>query len=56
MILSVDEVEERFYSNLPVREDEMVEVPFVINDGITMGRRVEPAKVYYDMLRYASLH
>ena len=54
-MISVAEVEDRFYSNLPVREDEMVEIPFVNNDG-SFGFRSEPAQVYYDMLKYMTEH
>ena len=54
-MISVAEVEDRFYSNLPVREDEMVIIPFANNDG-TFGVRSEPAQVYYDMLKYMTEH
>ena len=51
-MISVAEVEDRFYSNLPVREDEMVIIPFANNDG-TFGVRSEPCA---GLLRYAKIH
>ena len=54
-MLTVDAVEQRFYQKTGVRDDEMVIIPFVNNDG-SFGSRIEPANVYYDMLKYVSEH
>ena len=56
MILSIDEVEQRFYQNLPVNDDDMVEIPYVINNETSFGTRSEPASVHYEMLKYVAEH